>query len=85
MVELAFPLLSPNGCGLSPESTMLYVADTAGARLWAFDVEAPGVLRAPEPFRPTWPCDRRARAAHADGLTVMAVATSSLRRSPPAL
>ena len=52
IVELAFPLLSPNGCGLSPDGTMLYVADTEGARLWAFDVEAPGVLRAPEPFRP---------------------------------
>ena len=52
IVELAFPLLSPNGCGLSPDGTILYVADTEGARLWAFDVEAPGVLRAPEPFRP---------------------------------
>ena len=45
-------MLSPNGCGLSPDGTILYVADTEGARLWAFDVEAPGVLRAPEPFRP---------------------------------
>ena len=52
IVELAFPLLSPNGCGLSPDGTILYVADTEGARLWAFDVEGPGVLRAPEPFRP---------------------------------
>ena len=52
IVELAFPILSPNGCGLSPDGTMLYVADTEGARLWAFDVEAPGVLRALEPFRP---------------------------------
>ena len=52
IVDLAFPMLSPNGCGLSPDGTILYVADTEGARLWAFDVEAPGVLRAPEPFRP---------------------------------
>src|SRR5215813_15657097 len=52
IVELAFPMLSPNGCGLSPDGTMLYVADTEGARLWAFDVEAPGVLWAPEPFHP---------------------------------
>jgi gluconolactonase len=51
-VELAFPLVSPKGCGLSPDGTMLSVADTEGARLWAFDVEAPGVLRAPEPCRP---------------------------------
>jgi gluconolactonase len=52
IVELAFPILSPNGCGRSPDGKILYVADTEGARLWAFDVEAPGVLRAPDPFRP---------------------------------
>jgi gluconolactonase len=52
IVELAFPMLSPNGCGLSPDGQMLYVADTEGARLWAFAIEAPGVLRAPEPFHP---------------------------------
>jgi gluconolactonase len=34
-------MLRPNGCGLSPDGTMLYVADTEEARLWAFDVEAP--------------------------------------------
>jgi gluconolactonase len=34
-------MVSPNGCGLSPDGTMLYVADTEEARLWAFDVEAP--------------------------------------------
>lgn len=52
IVELAFPILSPNGCGLSPDGNTLYAADTEGARLWAFDIEAPGVLRAPEPFHP---------------------------------
>src|SRR5215471_14671343 len=52
IVPLAFPMVSPNGCGLSPDGRMLYVADTEGARLWAFDIEAPGVLRAPEPFHP---------------------------------
>ena len=45
--EIAFPILSPNGCGLSPDGKTLYAADTEGARLWAFDIEAPGVLRKP--------------------------------------
>ncbi len=47
--EIAHPILSPNGCGLSPDGRTLYVADTEGARLWAFDIEAPGVLRKPPP------------------------------------
>jgi gluconolactonase len=40
-------LLSPNGVGLSPDGKVVYVADTWLQRLWAFDVEAPGVLAAP--------------------------------------
>jgi gluconolactonase len=47
--EIAYPILSPNGCGLSPDGKTLYVADTEGARLWAFDIEAPGVLRKAKP------------------------------------
>jgi gluconolactonase len=50
IVEIAYPILSPNGCGLSPDGKTIYVADTEGARLWAFDIEAPGVLRKPPPF-----------------------------------
>jgi gluconolactonase len=49
IVELAYPILSPNGCGLSSDGKTIYVADTEGARLWAFDIEAPGVLKAPGP------------------------------------
>ena len=49
IVELAYPILSPNGCGLSPDGKTIYVADTEGARLWAFDIEAPGVIKAPKP------------------------------------
>ncbi len=52
ITELAFPILSPNGCGLSPDGKTLYVADTEGARLWAFVVEAPGVLRTRKPHAP---------------------------------
>jgi gluconolactonase len=37
-------LISPNGIGLSPDESVLYVADTALGRLWAFDVAGPGQL-----------------------------------------
>jgi len=52
ITEIAYPMLSPNGCGLSPDGKTLYAADTEGARLWAFDIEAPGVLRKPSPHVP---------------------------------
>jgi gluconolactonase len=52
IVSLAYPMLSPNGCGLSPDGKTLYAADTEGARLWAFDVEGPGVLRKPKGHAP---------------------------------
>jgi gluconolactonase len=49
IVELAYPILSPNGCGLSPDGKTIYVADTESARLWAFDIEGPGVIKAKPP------------------------------------
>lgn len=50
IVEIVYPILTPNGIGLSPDETTLYVAETEGGRLWAFDLEAPGVVkRAPFP------------------------------------
>lgn len=47
--ELAFPLMTPNGIGLSPDGATLYVAETQTARLWAFDLVAPGEIRR-QPF-----------------------------------
>jgi gluconolactonase len=44
IVEVAHPVLTPNGIGLSPDGKTLYVAETETARLWAFDVLSPGVL-----------------------------------------
>jgi gluconolactonase len=49
VVELAYPILSPNGVGLSPDEKTLYVADTEPSRLFAFDIIASGVIRK-EPF-----------------------------------
>jgi gluconolactonase len=45
-------LFSPNGVGLSPAEDVVYAADTNLGRLWAFDVERPGVLAAPANFAP---------------------------------
>jgi len=42
--EIAQPFLTANGIGLSPDETVLYVAETEGARLWAFDVTGPGEI-----------------------------------------
>jgi len=44
-----FPILTPNGVGLSPDEQRLYVAETQSGRLWAFDLEAPGRV-AKRPF-----------------------------------
>jgi gluconolactonase len=52
IVEVAYPILSPNGCGLSPDGKTLYVADTEGARLWAFEVQGPGKLKPKSEFAP---------------------------------
>ncbi len=45
ITEVAFPMVTPNGVGLSPDETTLYVAETEAARLWAFDIVEPGVVR----------------------------------------
>jgi len=48
--EVAFPMFTPNGVGLSPDGATLYVAETEPARLWAFDLAEPGEIR-----RQPWP------------------------------
>jgi gluconolactonase len=42
IVEVAYPLITPNGVGLSPDGKTVYAAETETGRLWAFDLEAPG-------------------------------------------
>ena len=43
--EVAFPLLGPNGVGLSPGDERVYVAETHTGRLWAWDLAGPGEVR----------------------------------------
>ena len=45
ITEVAFPMITPNGVGLSPDEKTLYVAETESARLWAFDIVEPGVAK----------------------------------------
>lgn len=45
ITEIVHPILTPNGIGLSPDEHTLYVAETEGARLWAFEIDRPGVLK----------------------------------------
>lgn len=50
--EVIFPLEGPNGIGLSPDETELYVAETHTGRLWAWEVIAPGRLKRERRDRP---------------------------------
>jgi gluconolactonase len=57
--EVAYPIISANGVGLSPDERTVYVADCETARLFAFDIEAPGVVRRHEghvPFGARFVC-----------------------------
>src|SRR3546814_12047076 len=41
---MIFPMEGPNGIGLSPDGSTLYVAETYSAHLWRFRLSAPGVI-----------------------------------------
>ena len=45
IVEGVFGMLPANGIGLSPDENTVYVAETPTARLWAFDLSAPGTVK----------------------------------------
>lgn len=45
LVEAVPSMLPANGIGLSPDEKTVYVAETPTARLWAFDIVAPGELK----------------------------------------
>lgn len=45
IVEGVFGMLPANGIGLSPDENTVYIAETPTARLWAFDLSAPGTVK----------------------------------------
>ena len=48
--EVIFPLESPNGIGLSPDGSTLYVSETYTGRLWSWKVTAPGEVERAGPI-----------------------------------
>jgi gluconolactonase len=45
LVEAVFGMMPANGIGLSPDENTVYVAETPTARLWAFELTAPGEVK----------------------------------------
>ncbi|MEQ9518124.1 MAG: SMP-30/gluconolactonase/LRE family protein [Parvibaculum sp.] len=43
--QVVFPIETPNGVGLSPDETVVYVASTETGRLWAFDIAGEGAIK----------------------------------------
>jgi gluconolactonase len=43
--EMVYPLDAPNGVGLSPDGRRVYVAETHTARVFYWELEAPGVIK----------------------------------------
>jgi gluconolactonase len=65
-------LISPNGIGLAPDERVVYVADTALGRLWAFDVAEPGQLIAQQRRQPGRVISNLQGANRVDSLAVEA-------------
>ncbi|OBG58202.1 MULTISPECIES: SMP-30/gluconolactonase/LRE family protein [unclassified Mycobacterium] len=42
--EIVYPLEMPNGVALSPDGTLLYVAETRTRRIWEFTLDGPGAV-----------------------------------------
>src|SRR5262249_50643090 len=49
ITELVYPIITPNGVGLSPDEKTVYVADTETSRIYAWDIVSPGKVKH-EPF-----------------------------------
>lgn len=60
--EVIGPIFTPNGIGLSPDESTLYVAETETGRLWSWPVTAPGELG-----RRPWPSPHGGTLVHGVG------------------
>jgi gluconolactonase len=48
IIEVVHPLTQPNGVGLSPDGSRVYVAETGPGRVWYWNVVGPGQIRPDE-------------------------------------
>ena len=86
IVCVAYPMLTPNGIGLSPDGRTLYVAETETARLWAFPIEARagwGRSDCPPRMVAAWSAASRTSSA-STAWPSRRPATSASQRSSPA-
>ena len=60
--EVIYPMVMPNGIGLSADETRLYVAETEPCRLWEFEITAPGEVR-----KEPWPSPHGGRLVAGPG------------------
>jgi gluconolactonase len=44
IAEIAYPLITPNGVGLSPDGKTVYVAETLSGRMWSWQITGPGTV-----------------------------------------
>jgi gluconolactonase len=57
--EAIFPVMTPNGVGLSPDGKTLYVSETETSRLWSFPITGEG-----EVAKLPWPSPNGGRLVH---------------------
>lgn len=52
IVRAKYPMVTPNGIGLSADEDTVYLAESLTSRVWAFDVASPGVLKPAQELLP---------------------------------
>ncbi|BBX41951.1 glconolactonase [Mycobacterium tuberculosis variant microti OV254] len=67
--EIVYPLEMPNGVALSPDGTVLYVAETRTRRVWEFTLDGPGTVSSARGLA-TVPSGGPLNIGGADGLCV---------------
>jgi len=76
--QIARGLTGPNGVGLSPDGSTLYVAETNTGRLLEWDVSAPGEVVGPQRILVATPNHFDSLAVEADGTVVVAAISHGL-------